>query len=337
MTQIAKNPYNYCMDFLKGLACIFVVFIHVKFPGIFGQAVQAVARFAVPFFFMVSGYFYYRPNYQGVIGGGKKILHILKIFFFAYLFYIIVAIIENLFLGGTNSFDFSLKHILWVVTIYMLPSNVPGQLWFLLSLLEVYIIWFIIDYYHQRKLAYILASLSLIAMILLGQGAWLAGHPLESYYYRNTWTEGFFFFTLGYFLHDKQKKLTIGNTALILIILFSALLSIVERFVCGRVFAVHLNTFPLVIGLFIYSINNSEKHVGLVQRIGKKYSNYVYILHMFWWHYFDKIMKFVCLQDNTLVSWLRPIIVLGLTIFTSMGCYFLFNHEKSENSLRKAL
>ena len=171
MTQIAKNPYNYCMDFLKGLACIFVVFIHVKFPGIFGQAVQAVARFAVPFFFMVSGYFYYRPNYQGVIGGGKKILHILKIFFFAYLFYIIVAIIENLFLGGTNSFDFSLKHILWVVTIYMLPSNVPGQLWFLLSLLEVYIIWFIIDYYHQRKLAYILASLSLIAMILLGQGA----------------------------------------------------------------------------------------------------------------------------------------------------------------------
>ena len=72
MTQTAKKPYNYCMDFLKGLACIFVVFIHVKFPGDFGQAVQAIARFAVPFFFMVSGYYYFRPDYQGVIGGVKK-------------------------------------------------------------------------------------------------------------------------------------------------------------------------------------------------------------------------------------------------------------------------
>lgn len=72
MTQTAKKPYNYCMDFLKGLACIFVVFIHVKFPGDFGQAVQAIARFAVPFFFMVSGYYYFRPDYQGIIGGGQK-------------------------------------------------------------------------------------------------------------------------------------------------------------------------------------------------------------------------------------------------------------------------
>lgn len=67
MTEVAKKQYNYCMDFLKGIACILVVFIHVKFPGDFGQAVQAIARFAVPFFFMVSGYYCYRSDYQGVI------------------------------------------------------------------------------------------------------------------------------------------------------------------------------------------------------------------------------------------------------------------------------
>lgn len=329
MTQTAKKPYNYCMDFLKGLACIFVVFIHVKFPGDFGQAVQAIARFAVPFFFMVSGYYYFRPDYQGIIGGGKKILHIFKIFFYAYLFYIVVALLENQFLGGNNRFNFSISHIIGVLTVYVIPENVPGQLWFLLSLLEVYLVWFVLDYFYLRKLAYILACFSLLGMILLGQGAWLMGHSLPTNYYRNPWTEGFFFFTLGYFLHDKQKKLVTGNNVLYCIILLSIVLSVVERFACGRIFAVHLSTYPLVIGLFTYAINNDEKHAGLIQRIGKDYSMYVYILHMFWWHYLDRFIEFVCIQDNTIVEWLRPVVVLGLTILTSMGCYVLFNRKKS--------
>lgn len=325
MTQMTKKPYNYCMDFLKGIACIFVVFIHVKFPGDFGQAVQAVARFAVPFFFMVSGFYYFRPEYQGVIGGGKKFLHIFKIFFFAYLFYIVVALLENHFLGGSNSFNFSVKHIVGVLTVSVIPENVPGQLWFLLSLLEVYLVWFVLDYFHLRKLAYILACFSLLGMILLGQGAWLMGHSLPANYYRNPWTEGFFFFTLGYYLHSKQEKIVINNSVLFCVILLSVVLSIVERFVCGRIFAVHLSTYPLVIGLFIYAINNREKHAGVIQRIGKNYSMYIYILHMFWWHNLDRFLEFVSIQDNTIVGWLRPVVVLCLTILTSMGCYFMFN------------
>ena len=153
------------------------------------------------------------------------------------------------------------------------------------------------------------------------------GHSLPTNYYRNPWTEGFFFFTLGYFLHDKQKKLVTGNNVLYCIILLSIVLSVVERFACGRIFAVHLSTYPLVIGLFTYAINNDEKHAGLIQRIGKDYSMYVYILHMFWWHYLDRFIEFVSIQDNTIVEWLRPVVVLGLTILTSMGCYVLFNRK----------
>ena len=51
------KQYNYCLDFVKGLACIFVVLMHCEFPGVTGVAVQAISRFCVPFFFMVSGYF----------------------------------------------------------------------------------------------------------------------------------------------------------------------------------------------------------------------------------------------------------------------------------------
>lgn len=329
MTEVMKKPYNYCMDFLKGIACIFVVFIHVKFPGDFGQAVQAVARFAVPFFFMVSGYYCYRKDYQGVGGGVKKIWHIVKITFFAYLFYIIVALIDNQFLGGDKQFDFSFSHLKYVALLSV-PSNVPGQLWFMIALLEVYIIYFFVDLLHARKLAYWVAVFTFLAMIMLAQGAWLMGYKLSADYYRNAWIEGFSFFTLGYFLHDKQEKLTISNKALLIIICISAVLSIVERFLCGRIFAVHLSTYFLVTSLFIYAIKNPERHEGVVQRIGKIYSMYVYVLHMFVWHSFDRIITNMAADENMLVLWLRPLVVFSVTILLSMCCYLLFNRKKAQ-------
>ena len=90
MTKTTRQ-YNYCLDFLKGIACMFVVFMHCEFPGVMGVAVQAISRFCVPFFFMVSGYFCFRPlsvSNTSIGGGGennsliikKKVVHIGKIF-----------------------------------------------------------------------------------------------------------------------------------------------------------------------------------------------------------------------------------------------------------------
>jgi hypothetical protein len=78
---MAVKQYNYCLDCLKGIACIFVVFMHCEFPGMLGTAVQAISRFCVPFFFMVSGYFCFRPLERNVVriaqseGGGTKLAY----------------------------------------------------------------------------------------------------------------------------------------------------------------------------------------------------------------------------------------------------------------------
>ena len=45
----SHKQYNYCLDFIKGLACIFVVFMHCEFPGKAGTVVQAISRFCVPY------------------------------------------------------------------------------------------------------------------------------------------------------------------------------------------------------------------------------------------------------------------------------------------------
>lgn len=57
---------NHALDFVKGVACIAVVFMHCEFPGRLGTLVQCLVRFAVPFFFMVSGYFCFRPQTIGL-------------------------------------------------------------------------------------------------------------------------------------------------------------------------------------------------------------------------------------------------------------------------------
>lgn len=41
----------------EGMASLFVILIHCPFPGLIGQGCIAIARFAVPLFFAISGYF----------------------------------------------------------------------------------------------------------------------------------------------------------------------------------------------------------------------------------------------------------------------------------------
>lgn len=50
---------NRTFDLFKWAAALFVLLLHVPFPGDVGGTVRMFARWAVPFFFMVSGYFTY--------------------------------------------------------------------------------------------------------------------------------------------------------------------------------------------------------------------------------------------------------------------------------------
>ena len=50
---------NNCLNVWKGIAAFFVVFIHCSFPSPVGGMMNGLARWAVPMFFLISGYFSY--------------------------------------------------------------------------------------------------------------------------------------------------------------------------------------------------------------------------------------------------------------------------------------
>ena len=89
MTKPAAKQRLYRMDHIKLLAAYFVVLIHSLFPGNLGVAVKAVARFAVPFFFLCSGFFLYGNKPESIM---KKALHILKLFLVTAVVYLVVSV-----------------------------------------------------------------------------------------------------------------------------------------------------------------------------------------------------------------------------------------------------
>ena len=98
----------------------------------------------------------------------------------------------------------------------------------------------------------------------------MLGKDMPNFLYRNFLIEGFPLFMLGEWIHKEENKFNFSNKAIITVIVASTLMCFLERAVMGRDFGINISTFVQVMAIFIYGINNSEKHKGVMQEIGKK-------------------------------------------------------------------
>ena len=317
------NHYNYCLDFLKGFACIFVVFMHCEFPGITGIVVQAISRFCVPFFFMISGYFCYKPvmmegvtkldNKKRII---KKVIHIGKITLYASLFYLAFVLLQQLFFHNQN-FIITRKALFnWVV--FNVPKVVAGQYWFLFALLYAYIFYGLLEILNLRKFSYILAAVMFVVYVIMAQGMHLAGIGIPNHIYRNWLVEAFPYFMLGHWIHENQERINISNKTLITILIVTTLLCWLERWIMGRDFGVNIVTIPQVFALFVYGVKNPTRHEGVIQRLGRDCSMLVYIFHPAVWHSLDDVYKIAGLSSNMPALYLKPFLVLAISILMSL-------------------
>lgn len=325
-----NKKYNYCFDFIKGIACICVVLMHCEFPGEVGILVQSVSRFCVPYFFMISGYFCYYQDISKAKNTSLKIKHIVKITLIASIFYLVFA--GFCYLVQPNITSFGIKEVIaWIV--FNDPIIIAGQLWFLFALIYVYILYMVVQKYNKYNLAYKSIPILIMAYIFLAQGLHVLGVHVENYIYRNFLIEGFTFFMLGHWLHKNELKFNVSNRTIIFTVILSTIMCIVERKILGRDFGVNISTFIQVIAIFLYGINNSKKHKGILQVIGKKYSMFVYILHPFVWHSLEMIYNLLGISQNSFAMYVMPILIVVLTLILSILCvycngYINKKHEK---------
>jgi peptidoglycan/LPS O-acetylase OafA/YrhL len=79
-------PRNHGLDFLKGIAACFIVFVHVVFPWPYGVFVAYLGSFAVSVFFMTSGYYSYGASKGKLLHSVKRTVIYLLVAYVLYLF-----------------------------------------------------------------------------------------------------------------------------------------------------------------------------------------------------------------------------------------------------------
>lgn len=326
--------YNYCLDFIKGIACIFVVFLHCEFPGTTGIVVQAFSRYCVPLFFMVSGYYYLSDKTLDVAERKRKVIHIGKITAWATLFYILFGLIQSL-VTHTVWANFSLYNIA-VFLGFNQMFFVVSQMWFLYALLYVYVALIFLNQEWYRRNNLKIAIICLTLYVLLAQGLHIGGIHVPNFVYKNWLIEGFGFFTLGFVLHQHQDSVKVRNSVLLGIIALTSLLCLVERYLLGRDFGVNICSIPQVTALMLYAINNPSRHAGVIQRLGRDCSMMVYILHPAIWHSMDGIYQLVGIWDNMPAQYLKPIIVAGLSILFAIAFNALVKSRNQRIAVKTA-
>ena len=285
-----------CLDILKCLAAFAVVEIHKPLNVQKGTEILILCRFAVPVFFMITGFFY--PE---TLARKREWKQFCKIFFItvgANLFYLLWEMglaweagksISDVLL---NRFEDRVPEdfILWNF------SPLAPHLWYLQALLYVLVIAFFVELLGLRKLAYLAIPVLLVGNLIRGNYSLLFWEKDDChiYYARNFLYCGLPFFWLGCWFGERKEKLAeyLNKKRMILLLIGVPVfwsMALMERKwlekrnvlgteeeYAGTIFMA-ICIFLLFIGWQNFYVENGFTRV--LAKIGKEYSMLIYILH----------------------------------------------------------
>lgn len=310
-----KSNRSYSIDFIKGIAAIAVVLLHCSNEDIIDSAIHLVGRMAVPMFFIITGYFL--PSMIKTDHIKKHIIKVIKIATGAMAFYFPLFCIEAYLTGNLRyqlSNIFRLDDIWEKVLFSQYPFYVnAGHLWYLIAI--IYILSFI--YFYTKK--YRINNLYRLIPLLL-----IIGYIISSFevndrkYYQNFLFVGMPYILLGSYIHERSTYIIIRNRVIGLLITLFSILYLAEIALYLHIGLParrehYLCIIPLVSFILIWAARNpnfGEK--CLITTIGRDYSIYIYVFHLF----FVRRM-WIIFHGSPIDSKLQMFFSLLLTLLTS--------------------
>lgn len=326
------------IELCRLIASFFVVFIHYKMPGNLGLSVSALARFAVPFFFIISGYFSFNATPHQI---RRRILGIVKLNFISTLLYLLWQSYKVRYIYFQSRLSW-LKSVLTIRSIsswvFLNTNPFSGHLWYLNSVFICYCAIYIYIYWNSSKISYYplyQAAFSLFAIHLIG-GTFAASVQFAVPYliYRNALFFGLPMFTLGLFLREYQDKIISifhpSRTMLWIIILLGCMLTLLEYFGSGKV-ELHIGSLISVVALMLLLIIKPQvtPHHGILSKAITKcgtLSTWIYVTHIFWK---DVYSTFGCekhvynILGEKMAAYLLPVIVIIISFSSGIVWEFL--------------
>ncbi len=342
MDKSNENSFIYAIKFI---ACLLVITIHAPFEGTFGDVIYALSRFAVPFFFAISGRFLLVKR-DGSFAGDtaeirkftkNRLIKLLKMTAIVYSCYLIYSFCFFHFKGWSFGYWLHDKFNAYETGIFLLfnsgryiydESYVFDHLWYLFALIYVYIL--IIIFAQVLRKWYKWLIVLLLGLMFFGELLQTV-YPIRPfdisistwYLLRNWLFVGMPFVLIGVVFTDnaerrknelgiekykeKAKALLPRN---ILILTFGFALSVIEKFVIGSK-EVYIGSVIIVIALLMLSecgINSGK----VLPYFGKRASSLIYFYHVMIISALDILSQNGIIPSYTMSQ--KPILVMAIAI-----------------------
>lgn len=321
---------NATMDVMKAIAAFFVVYIHCGSTNSFWEWIgNMLSRFAVPYFFMVTGYFL--PSIFNTDGGGKKyIFKIIKLLFISTLVYWTYFLVQTLLDGSASNFFSAFNKVsffMWVV-----HNDVPygPHLWYFYALLYAIAVLFVFLWLRiSPKFMLVVAVMTLCYDVLC---EYLGINYIRDYHI------GFPCLILGILVHLNKSRLMeyshLFPVLAVVCILLSVLEGVIWKSYCSqsRTLNFYVLSAPLALIFLLSGLTKGGEGrlYKLLQYIGQYLSTFIFIMH--------PLVSFVCKElyqfENSLSYSLFIYVMTSVLsyIFFKVKSFYVLQYNSPKNT-----
>lgn len=304
---------NNALDLAKIVASFFIVFVHVgsysELPSPLGETLRVMTRWAVPFFFLASGYTIGNSDAGSIL---KRVNKLISILFFGSIIYIPIVFLQN---GG----DY-IKTINKILSQDTFHYGLSGHLWFLGSLIAGFLLfWFAKSNLSHRQSLF----LSFIIMFMCWFGDAIKSFGVQMwFFYLFRYLVGFALVYVGWSIGSGLVRIPKSKKTLTLIFCVCLLTMGMEYYIGFSYFdGIHgerqfpLACIPAAITLLLICTNKEMKG-NYLSCIGRNYSLGIYIIHPLVIYFIGKSFGYfrvhIYSSEMLILGFLSSLLVLAL-------------------------
>ena len=251
------------------------------FYGKIGILFDALARFAVPLFFMVSGFYSYEITEKQV---KRRIVHIFRLLLFAVATYTLWNMLRYLIavdIHGMIQYFLSYLSIKSLLKLVLL--NIPlcaVHLWYLYAILYVYVCYLIeLVFKINKKIVFVISFLLLILHVLLGEGLAICKINVPISIVRNFALMGIPFFGLGLLVNKYRHKLcNVSNRMVIISLIIGIVETVLSRYFFGKN-ELYIGSLFVLFSLIVIFVKYPHMTLPPILISIASCSTYIYIFH----------------------------------------------------------